>query len=199
MEHGQFSVATEDQSDNGIALDTDLHDGLDTDRVSNFTLPGIPVDALLLNVFYHSTQGHSMADHDSGFNFHSSAQVFSTTMEDNVGMFGPFHSSKNGSNESDPTYDALMFNTQFDGPKSRRDLSMDTNHFSPAGTDEMDSLPLLPMPASTPPSVESSTLSIEPEIQLPSKKWMREPEVNQANIIEGSCLRNKSCRALGEA
>ncbi|KAJ7862029.1 hypothetical protein B0H14DRAFT_517745 [Mycena olivaceomarginata] len=27
---------------------------------------------------------------DSGFNFHSSTQVFSTTMEDNVGMFGPF-------------------------------------------------------------------------------------------------------------
>ncbi|KAJ7938035.1 hypothetical protein B0H13DRAFT_1851977 [Mycena leptocephala] len=44
IEHGQFSVATDNQSDNGVSLDTNLHIGLDTDRVSNFTLPGIPVD-----------------------------------------------------------------------------------------------------------------------------------------------------------
>ncbi|KAJ7793297.1 hypothetical protein B0H14DRAFT_2622997 [Mycena olivaceomarginata] len=73
-------------------------------------------------------------------------------------FLGPCHSSEStsttefktdGFNEFDPTYDALMFNPQFDGPESRGDLSMNTNHFSPAGTDQMDSLPLLPMPAST--------------------------------------------------
>jgi hypothetical protein len=145
---------------------------------------------------------------DSGFNFHSSTQVFSTTMEDNVGMFGPFHSPESTSttefkidsfNGFDPTYNASMFNPQFYVPELCGDLHMNTNHFNLTGTDQMDSFPLLPMPASTPPSVESSILLIEPEIQLPRKKRMREPEVNQANIIEGSHPRTKSRRPLGEA
>ncbi|KAJ7702696.1 hypothetical protein B0H17DRAFT_1194579 [Mycena rosella] len=113
-------------------------------------------------------------------------------MEDNVGMFDGF-------NGFDPTYDALMFNPEFDVPELRGDLNMDTNHFNPAGIDRMESLPPLPMPASTLPSIESSTLSIEPEIELPRKKRTREPEVNQANIIEGFRPRTKSRRALGEA
>ncbi|KAF8179527.1 hypothetical protein K438DRAFT_1768889 [Mycena galopus ATCC 62051] len=99
----------------------------------------------------------------------------------------------------DPTYDALMFNPRFDRPELRGNLSMGTGHFSPAGTDQMDSLPLLPMPALTPPSIVWSTLPIEPEIQLQRNKRAREPEVNQANIIEGARPRNKSRRARGEA
>ncbi|KAJ6536468.1 hypothetical protein DFH09DRAFT_1091428 [Mycena vulgaris] len=129
---------------------------------------------------------------DSCFNFHSSTQVFSTKMEEKVGMFV-------GLNGFDPTYNALMFNPQFDVPELRGDLSMEINHFNPAGTDRMDNLPPLPVPASTPPSVESSTLPIEPEILLPRRKRTREPEVNQANIIEGSRPRTKSRRALGKA
>ncbi|KAJ7810868.1 hypothetical protein B0H14DRAFT_2459902 [Mycena olivaceomarginata] len=129
---------------------------------------------------------------NSGFNFHSSTQVFSTTMEDNVGMFDSF-------NGFDPTYNASMFNPQFYIPELCGDLRMDTNHFNLAGIDQMDSLPLLPMPALTPPSVESSILPIEPEIQLLRKKRMREPEVNQANIIEGSHPRTKFRWPLGEA
>ncbi|KAJ7873591.1 hypothetical protein B0H14DRAFT_2569614 [Mycena olivaceomarginata] len=62
MERGQFSVATEDQSDNGVALDTNLDDGLDTDTVSNFNL----VSQLMVSSAARrslSRQGHGMADH----------------------------------------------------------------------------------------------------------------------------------------
>ncbi|KAF8198890.1 hypothetical protein K438DRAFT_1759531 [Mycena galopus ATCC 62051] len=143
------------------------------------------------------------SDIDSDFNFPSSI-----SMEDNVGMFGVFHSSGStsttefkidGFNGFDPTYDALMFNPRFDRPELRGNLSMGTDHFNPAGTDQMDSLPPLPMPASTPPSIMCSTLPIELEIQLQRRQRAREPEVNQANIIEGARPRNKSRRARGEA
>jgi hypothetical protein len=60
-------------------------------------------------------------------------------------------------------------------------------------------LPPLPVPVSSSPIAESSSrIPADQEIQVLRKKRTKEPEFDEANIIQGSRQRTKSCRALGE-
>ncbi|KAF8153705.1 hypothetical protein K438DRAFT_1778052 [Mycena galopus ATCC 62051] len=234
---GQFSVTTQDQFDNGVALDTNLRNGLlDTNGVSNFALlvlqlmhccpmhfttqlKGMPWLTMVNLVNLHlrqvlTTPGANLWDGTHFFGGSNFNLASTTTQFEDSGsqlQVGATHSLIQTSIFLvqlqwrtmleclwfDTTYDALIFNPQFDRPELRGNLGMGTDHFNLAGTDQMDSLPLLPMPALTPPSIVCSTLPIEPEIQLQRKN--RQESLKSTNIIEGARLRNKSCRARGEA
>ncbi|KAF8212870.1 hypothetical protein K438DRAFT_1751289 [Mycena galopus ATCC 62051] len=257
---GQFSVTNQDQSDNGVALDTNLHNRLlNTNGVSNFALAGIAADGKHCRPMHFTTQlkgmpwltmvnlvnlhlrqvlttpGANLWDGthffgDSNFNLASTTTQFEDsgsqlqvgathsliqtsiflvqlqwrTMLECLQQLKELLRDELSRALSTRKKDHILKLTKrgvprFDRPKLRGNLSMGTDHFNPAGTDQMDSLPPLSMPALTPPSIVCSTLSIEPEIQLQREKRAREPEVNQANIIEGARLRNKSRRARGQA
>jgi hypothetical protein len=94
-------------------------------------------------------------------------------------------------NSYNPTEDFLSY---LEDPVFLRNLEMGATSLNM----EAD-LPQLPMPMPSSPITESSDLpSAYPEMQGPSKKRTREPEVDEANIVAGSRQRTKSRRALGQ-
>ncbi|KAJ7860947.1 hypothetical protein B0H14DRAFT_2576294 [Mycena olivaceomarginata] len=66
-----------------------------------------------------------------------------------------------------------------------------------AADNDLGNLPTFPMPSS-PLLYGPSVISTDTKTLAPKKKQPRAPEVNEALIIEGSRLRTKSRRALGE-
>ncbi|KAJ7224895.1 hypothetical protein C8J57DRAFT_1253138 [Mycena rebaudengoi] len=84
-----------------------------------------------------------------------------------------------GLNSFNSTGEFLNF---LDDPEFFRHLEMDT-----AGSYSVADLPPLPMPVSSSPIAESSSrIPADQDIQVSRKKRTREPEVDEANIIQGS-------------